>query len=173
MTEIVILVDENDNQIGTGEKIEVHRKALLHRAISIIILNKDGDMLLQKRAKSKYHAGGLWSNACCTHPRPGERTIEAAHRRLKEEMGFDAELEELFTFKYRAELDHGLTEHEMDHVFMGEYNGRICPDPNEADGYSWESVKFVAEDMKKYPEKYTPWFRMIFDELVKRGYILK
>src|SRR3989338_1121038 len=127
MNENVILVDERDNPIGVAEKLEAHRTGKLHRAISVCVFNSNGEMLLQKRAKDKYHSGGLWTNTCCGHPRSGEKTQEAAVRRLKEEMGFECELQEILQFTYKVKLDHGLWEHEVDHTFRGVYDGEIHP----------------------------------------------
>jgi isopentenyl-diphosphate Delta-isomerase len=168
MAEMLILVDENDNQVGTGEKMDVHRKGRLHRCFSVFVYDAQGRVMLQKRAASKYHSGGLWTNTCCSHPRVGEDLEEAVHRRLVEEMGFDCALEEVFTFIYRAELDHGLTEHEFDHVFVGTYDGELTPNPEEADGYTWETPEFIAADMKRHPERYTVWSIIAFDKLIER-----
>ncbi len=168
MTEMLILVDENDNQVGTGEKMEVHREGKLHRCFSIFIFNSNGHMLLQKRAKSKYHSGGLWTNSCCSHPRDKEELKEAIHRRLEEEMGFDCEMKKIFTFIYKAELDHGLTEHEYDHVYVGTYDGNITPNPEEADGYEWEDIDTINKDIEKRPESYTVWFKIAFARLLEK-----
>lgn len=173
--EEVILVDENDNSIGTCEKIEAHRNGgKLHRAFSVFIFNSRGEMLLQKRSIKKYHFGGLWTNACCSHPRPGEKIEDAAHRRLKEEMGFDCPLKKIFSFIYKATFKNGLTEREFDHVFIGFYDGDVKPNPNEADGYAWIDVnelkKDIIENPKKYPdfpEKYTPWFKKAFERVIE------
>src|SRR5687768_14206462 len=127
----VILVNEQDEPVGTMEKLEAHQKGLLHRAFSVFVVNKNGEMLLQQRAQDKYHSGGLWTNTCCSHPLPGENVLDASHRRLMEEMGFDCPLREIFSFTYRAEFDNGLTEHEFDHVFFGEYDGEVIPDTAE------------------------------------------
>src|ERR1700754_609781 len=135
--EEVILVDEHDTPLGTLEKIEAHQKALLHRALSVFIFNRKGEMLLQQRARGKYHSAGLWTNACCSHPRPGEDTREAAFRRLREELGFTTFLEKMFHFTYKAELDNGLTEYEFDHVFVGVYDQDIHPDPEEVSDYRY------------------------------------
>ena len=135
----VILVNEQDRQTGTMEKMEVHQKAILHRAFSVFIFNDKGEMLLQKRAVKKYHSGGLWTNTCCSHPQPGEDTLEAAGKRLQEEMGFNTTLNKAFTFIYKAELDNGLTEHEFDHVFIGNFNGEVQPDPEEVEDYCYQS----------------------------------
>ena len=168
MTEILILVDENDNQIGTGEKMAVHRAGTLHRCFSIFIVNSRGHLLLQKRAKSKYHSGGLWTNTCCSHPRDKESLEESIHRRLVEEMGFDCEMKEVFTFIYRAELDHGLTEHEYDHVYIGKYDGVISPNPEEADGYEWEDIETIRKDIKTNSGRYTVWSKIAIEKLLEK-----
>jgi isopentenyl-diphosphate Delta-isomerase len=168
MAQTLILVDENDNQVGTGEKMDVHRKGILHRCFSIFIFNSAGHVMLQKRAISKYHSGGLWTNTCCSHPRDGELVEEAIHRRMIEEMGFDCEMQKAFTFIYRAELDHGLTEHEFDHVYLGTYNGTVTPNPEEADGYEWEKVDTVMTDMKNNPGRYTVWSIIAFKKLLEK-----
>ncbi len=158
----VILVDEEDNQTGMLEKMEAHRQGLLHRAFSIFICNQNGEMLLQKRAISKYHSGGLWTNACCSHPFLNEDTGKAAHRRLKEELGFDCELEEIFDFIYEAPLDHGLTEHEFDHVFIGHYE--LLPEWNteEVSACEYFSVEEIQSWLQTMPEVFTAWFKIAF-----------
>nr|MDO8081962.1 isopentenyl-diphosphate Delta-isomerase [Candidatus Freyarchaeota archaeon] len=166
MNEMVILVDETDKEIGTEEKMKTHKEGKLHRAFSIFIFNSKGEMLLQKRAKSKYHSGGLWSNTCCSHPRPGEDVEQAAHRRLIEEMGFDCDLHESFDFVYRANLDHDLTEYEFDHVFIGKYDGEIKLNPEEAEDFKWVSMDAIKENVKKHPEKYTVWFKCALIEVL-------
>ncbi len=167
MEERVVLVDENDNEIGTEEKIRAHENGgKLHRAFSIFIFNSKGEMLLQKRAKSKYHFSGLWTNTCCSHPRPEEATEEAAHRRLKEEMGFDTELKEVFTFTYKAESESGLTEHELDHVFVGRFDGEPKPNPEEADDCKWVNVEGLQQDIKENPNKYSPWFKTALERVI-------
>ncbi len=162
--EYVILVDEKDNQIGTMEKIEAHEKALLHRAFSIFIFNDQGQLMLQQRAFKKYHSPGLWTNTCCSHQREGEDTLEAAHRRLVEEMGFDTDLEEKFAFVYKAAFDNGLTEHEFDHVLVGNYNNAPVLNPEEAANWRWVSLEEVKKDIDAFPQNYTPWFRIIFQK---------
>lgn len=154
----VILVNEQDEAIGTMEKMEAHRKGLLHRAFSVFIINDAGEILLQRRALEKYHSAGLWTNACCSHPYPGETTAAAAHRRLQEEMGFDCDMQEIFTFTYRAEFDNGLTEHEFDHVLLGTYNGNIYPNPSEVCDYHYLSSGQIMELMEKEPATFTIWF---------------
>jgi len=168
MEEMLILVDEQDRPRGAGEKMAVHRAGELHRCFSIFVFDDAGRVLLQKRATSKYHSGGLWTNTCCGHPRVGEETLAAAHRRLVEEMGFDCALDERFTFVYRTALDHGLTEHEFDHVYVGTYAGPLTPNPDEADGYDWLPLAEVVADMAARPERYTVWSRIAVDELARR-----
>ena len=158
--EQLILVDNHDKSIGIAGKEEVHRKGLLHRAFSVIIFNKTGEMLLQQRALSKYHSAGLWSNACCGHPRPGEETKAAAQRRLKEEMGFSCNLKERFSFIYRVELDN-LTEYEYDHVFTGVWEGVPQPAPDEAMDWKWIDMKELKSEIKKEPQKFSYWFKEI------------
>jgi len=164
--EKVILVDSEDKAIGTIEKIEAHEKALLHRAFSVFIFNEKEEMLLHQRASSKYHSGGLWTNACCSHPRENETTEEAAHRRLLEEMGFDCEIEEQFSFIYKAELDHGLTEHEFDHVFTGTYDGPINPNPEEVESYRYISMDSLQKEIEDYPALFTEWFKIAVQEFL-------
>lgn len=168
--EYVILVDEKDNELGLMEKMKAHEEARLHRAFSVFIYNKDKEIMLQRRAEEKYHSGGLWTNTCCSHPRKGEKTIDAAHRRLKEEMGFDTSIEEVFDFVYKAELDHGLTEFELDHVFIGEYNGEVNLNFDEVMEYMWISYDDLVEDMIDSPEKYTEWFKIIMETLNKMNF---
>lgn len=165
MPDEVILVDEQDNEIGTEEKLKAHQKGKLHRALSILVFNSKNEVLIQQRAKTKYHTPGLWTNTCCSHPRKGEKTKDAAHRRLKEEMGFDCELDEKFSFVYKAEFENGLTEHEYDHVFFGKFDGTPKPDPQEADDYKWVSMDELKKDIKTHPQKYTPWFMMILEKV--------
>ncbi len=168
MEEKVILVNKNDNQIGTLEKIKAHQQANLHRAFSVFIFNTKGEMLLQQRAKNKYHSAGLWTNACCSHPRPGEETEYAAHRRLQEEMGFDCKLEKTFHFIYKTAFDHGLTEHELDHVFIGQYNGAVVPNPVEVEDYKWINLESLKKQIKENPDIFTSWFKIAFDEVLNR-----
>ena len=167
MNEMVILVDKNDKEIGTEEKIKTHKEGKLHRAFSIFIFNSKGEMLLQKRAKSKYHSGGLWSNACCSHPRPGENLEQATHRRLKEEMGLVCDLQKAFHFVYKTNLDNNLTEYEFDHVFIGEYDGEVKINQNEAEDFKWVSIDALKEDVEKTPENYTVWFKTALSEVLK------
>ncbi len=165
MTDDLILVDEHDKQIGTAEKMRVHEKGLLHRAFSILVLNSKNEILLQQRAKSKYHCGGLWTNTCCSHPRNGELLDAATHRRLKEEMGFDCELKKTANFIYKVKFANGLTEHEHLHVFTGLFDGKCSPNPEEADDCKWISQEELRKDVEKNPEKYTYWFSLILEKL--------
>jgi isopentenyl-diphosphate Delta-isomerase len=160
--EEVILVNEQDEQTGTIEKMEAHRKALLHRAFSVFIFNSKGEMLLQRRAWQKYHSAGLWTNACCSHPRPGEETLQAAGRRLKEELGFTTRLEKIFTFTYRSEFGNGLTEHEFDHVFVGRFDQVFYPNTEEVSDHCFKTLDEIRADMGSDPAKYTSWFHLAF-----------
>ena len=161
MEERVVLVDEHDAELGTAEKQQAHREGRLHRAISVFVVDGAGRLLLQRRAAGKYHSGGQWTNTCCSHPRPGEPVDAAALRRLREEMGIAAELRPAFTFLYRADVGGGLTEHELDHVFVGRYEGDAHPDPDEVDGWRWVPVDELRADVDAHPERYTPWFRIV------------
>ena len=158
--ERVVLVDERDRETGAAEKLAAHASGKLHRAFSIFVFNSERQLLLQRRAKAKYHSGGLWSNTCCGHPRPGERTAEAARRRLREEMNFDCELRPAFEFLYRAEFENDLIEHEYDHVFVGEFDGVPAPDASEVEGWKWAGLDELRRDMSERPEAYTYWLRV-------------
>ena len=161
----VILVNERDEPTGAMEKIEAHEKGLLHRAFSVFIFNEHGEMLLQQRAPGKYHSPNLWTNACCSHPAPGEEVSAAAHRRLKEEMGFDTELEKAFAFTYRAEFENGLTEHEFDHVFAGRYDGPVNPDPHEVSRYRYINLRELRKELQEQPGQFTEWFKIAYPRL--------
>ena len=161
----VILVDEQDVQTGIMEKMEVHQKALLHRAFSVFIFNDTGEILLHKRADKKYHSGGLWTNACCSHPQPGEEILAAAEIRLQEEMGFCTILTKAFDFIYKAPFDNGLTEHEFDHVFIGTYNGDILPNADEVSNYCFKSMEEIKDSVQSHPKKYTEWFKIAFPKM--------
>ncbi len=161
----VILVDEHDVPIGTMEKMEVHQKALLHRAFSVFIFNGKGEMLLHQRAAKKYHSPGLWTNACCSHPKPGEDTLAAAELRLQEEMGFSTQLKKAFDFVYKAPFDNGLTEHEFDHVFIGNYVGIIKPNGEEVSDYCFKTVAEIKNSIQSHPQKYTEWFKIAFSKM--------
>ncbi|MBT8253621.1 MAG: isopentenyl-diphosphate Delta-isomerase [Flavobacteriaceae bacterium] len=164
MEEYVILVDENDNQIGLMPKLLAHEKALLHRAFSVFVFNDKNELMLQQRALHKYHSPGLWTNTCCSHQREGETNVEAGKRRLKEEMGFSTDLTETTSFIYTAPFDNGLTEHELDHVMVGQYNGEPQINPDEVAGWKWMDLEDVQKDIKANPEVYTAWFKIIFEK---------
>lgn len=165
MDELVILVDNNDNETGVMEKIQAHTQALLHRAFSVFIFNSLGDLMLQQRAFTKYHSPGLWSNTCCSHPKPGEVTEDAAHRRMIEEMGFDCDFKEAFSFIYKAPFDNDLTEHEYDHVFIGISDKKPALNKNEAVDYRMASMQTIREEMNADPERFSIWFRIAFDRV--------
>jgi isopentenyl-diphosphate delta-isomerase len=160
--QMIVLVDEADNEVGLMEKMEVHQKGLLHRAFSVFVFNSKNEMLLQRRAASKYHSGGLWTNTCCSHPYPGECVADAAKRRLHEEMGFTTELDFAFNFTYKASLDKGLIEHEFDHVFLGSYDGEVKLNFSEVGDYCFKTMNDLKQDLSIHPLKYTTWFRIAF-----------
>jgi isopentenyl-diphosphate delta-isomerase len=160
--EEVILVNQENEQIGTMPKMEAHEKALLHRAFSVFILNDNGEIMLQQRAASKYHSPLLWTNTCCSHQRVGESNLDAGKRRLQEEMGFVAELKELFSFIYKAPFDNGLTEHEYDHVMIGNFNMEPKINPEEVESWKWMLPELVKKDIADNPKEYTVWFKIIF-----------
>ncbi|TNE54512.1 MAG: isopentenyl-diphosphate Delta-isomerase [Bacteroidetes bacterium] len=159
--EQLILVDREDREIGTMPKMEAHRKGLLHRAFSVFVFNERDELLIHQRAKGKYHSPGLWTNTCCSHPRKSEGTKEAAKRRLMEEMGFECELKQGFSFIYRADLGNGLIEHELDHVFVGRWNGVPAPNAEEVAQVRWLKIPELLDEIQEEPERYTYWFREI------------
>ena len=163
----VILVDNNDNQIGLMPKLEAHEKGVLHRAFSVFIFNNHGELMLQRRALTKYHSPGLWTNTCCSHQRDGETNIISGKRRLNEEMGFDTELFEKTSFIYKAKFDNGLTEHEFDHVLVGSYNCSPIINSTEVDSWKWMSMENIKKDIKDHPDNYTAWFKIIFEKYYK------
>lgn len=163
--EMVILVDQNDQQVGLMEKMEAHEKAVLHRAFSIFIFNSKGEMLLQQRAFHKYHSPGLWTNACCSHPREGETLEQSTARRLEEEMGMQCQITKAFDFVYKADVGQGLTEHELDHVFLGETDQQPSINPDEVASWKYMKLEDLHQDMKSNPENYTVWFKIAFNEL--------
>lgn len=166
--EQVILVDHNDNEIGLEEKMKAHENGgKLHRAFSIFIFNKKGETMLQQRAETKYHGGGLWSNTVCSHPRKGETAVQAAHRRLKEEMGFDCDMHEVFEFEYEAKMDKGLTEHEYDHVIFGTYDKPPKPNKEEVQSWKWANLQELKKELAKNPKSYTPWVKIAIDDIIK------
>jgi isopentenyl-diphosphate delta-isomerase len=162
--EKVILVNEMDVQIGLMPKLEAHEKAVLHRAFSVFVLNKNKEIMLQQRAASKYHSPLLWTNTCCSHQRDGETNLVAGIRRLQEEMGFETDLKELFHFIYKAPFDNGLTEHELDHVMIGYYDNDPVINPEEVENWKWMSIESIKNDMLVNPNEYTIWFKIIFDK---------
>ncbi len=159
----VILVDELDNEIGLEEKIKAHKRGLLHRAFSIFIFNKKGELLLQQRAKSKYHSGGLWTNTVCSHPLPNEDIFNSTKRRLNEEMGFSVEVREIFSFIYKSEYENGLTEYEYDHVFIGYYDNDPIINKEEVEDFKWITIESLEKDIKENPKNYTTWFKKILE----------
>lgn len=169
MEERVILVDEQDREIGTAEKQQAHREARLHRAFSVFIFNQKGEMLVHQRAAGKYHCGGLWTNACCSHPRLGETVEAAAHRKLAQEMGFDTPLREAFSFTYKVPLDHGLHEHEFDHVLVGTYDGPVQPNPDEVQDVAWIAPEQLRDDVQQRPDRYTPWFKIALERVLRHA----
>ncbi len=162
--EKVILVNEQDEQIGLMPKMEAHEKAVLHRAFSVFIFNDANELMLQQRALTKYHSPGLWTNTCCSHQRDGETNIEAGKRRLMEEMGFVVDLKESIAFIYKAPFDNGLTEHEYDHVLLGKYNNAPKINTEEVADWKWMSLEDVKVDISLHPELYTAWFKVIFEK---------
>ncbi|MBL8031582.1 MAG: isopentenyl-diphosphate Delta-isomerase [Candidatus Doudnabacteria bacterium] len=168
MQEHIVLVNEQDEQVGTEEKLRAHELGLLHRAFSIFVFNSRGELMLQQRALHKYHCGGLWTNTCCSHPRVGEGTAAAAHRRLQEEMGFDCELREVFSFVYKVPFANGLTEHEFDHVFVGTYDADPVLNPEEAAAWKWISPTDLQAAIAKDPDNYTYWLKVALPDLLQR-----
>lgn len=165
----VILVNELDVEVGFADKIDAHKQALLHRAFSVFIFNSKGKMLLQKRAFDKYHSAGLWTNACCSHPKPGEELVIAAKRRLSEEMGINVVLEKAFDFIYKTEFNNGLTEYEFDHVLIGKSDSEIKPCTKEVADYCFKKIEEVEVELELHPQKYTEWFKIAFPK-VKQVY---
>lgn len=164
--ERVILVNDQDEVIGTEGKTRAHLLGTLHRAFSVFVVNAAGQLLLQKRALTKYHSRGLWSNTCCGHPRPHETISHASRRRLREEMGFETNLKEVFSFIYRAKLEDGLIENEYDHVLIGFFQGVPKPDPAEISEWRWVDLSDVSGDLKENPKQYSYWFRICFDQIL-------
>lgn len=160
----IILVDEQDEEVGSGEKMSVHKTGLLHRAFSIFVFNDKGEMMLQRRALDKYHSAGLWSNTCCSHPRPGEKTMDSAHRRLREEMGFDCDLSEKSSLTYKANLGD-LFEHEFDHIIFGKYDDEPKLNKDEVCDWKWIGVNEVKKDVLDNPNRYTYWFKAALEKI--------
>lgn len=167
---MLIAVDRHDRETGRVEKMRAHRDGVLHRAFSIFVFDRADRVLLQRRARGKYHSAGLWSNTCCSHPRAGESLLDAAHRRLREEMGFDCGLEAVFSFVYRATLGAGLVEHEFDHVLVGRFVGAPAPDEREVEDWRWATVPTVQSQLAANPGAYTAWFKLALDGLLVRGF---
>lgn len=165
MEEQVVLVDANDNVLGTMGKMQAHQEGQLHRAVSVFVTNSANELLLQKRSSTKYHSPGLWTNTCCTHPRPGETYADCAARRLREEMGFTCELTPAFSFIYKGDVENGLTEHELDHVFLGRYDGQVHFDPSEVEDCTFVPLAKVSERLRESPQDFTIWFRAIFERV--------
>lgn len=165
--ENVILVTESDEEIGVAPKLDAHRTGQLHRAFSIFVEDPEGHLLLQRRAKGKYHSAGLWANTCCGHPRPGEPSVDAASRRLREEMGLHCKLDHRSSFTYRAELGNGLVEHELDHVFTGLSVEDPNADPLEVSEWKWMSPDDIRAWMARDPDAFSAWFPQAFSEFSK------
>jgi isopentenyl-diphosphate delta-isomerase len=159
----VILIGADDVAVGTAGKLDAHRRGLKHRAISVLVRNSGGEFLLQRRSPAKYHSGGLWTNACCSHPLPGESAADAARRRLAEEMGFSCKIEPLFVFQYNMPVPGGLIENELVHVFGGRHDGAIKPDPAEVSEWKWVRFTDLVADLRAHPDAYTVWFRQYLD----------
>lgn len=165
--EKVILVNEKDEQIGLMPKMEAHEKALLHRAFSVFVFNEKNELMIQQRAHEKYHSPGLWTNTCCSHQREGESNIDAGKRRLQEEMGFSTDLKDTISFIYKAPFENGLTEHEFDHILVGKFEGEPDLNPAEVSDWKWMSLEELRDDMARNPDRYTEWFKIIFDKYYK------
>lgn len=170
--EEVVVVDSTDKEIGVLEKLEAHKLGKLHRAISVLVFNAKGELLLQKRAEDKYHSSNLWTNTCCSHPRPLEDIAQAARRRLKEEMNIDTDLKWNFSFEYKTNFENGLIENELDHVFIGESNQIPVPDPAEVSDWKYVNMEELKMDMKKKPTEYTHWFHIIMDKIIGKKTII-
>ena len=164
MAEYILTVDEQDRETGYMEKMEVHKKGILHRAFSVMIFNNEGEVLLQRRAKGKYHSPGLWTNSCCSHQKEGETLAEAVSRRIREELGITCGCREVFKFKYFVEFDNGLIEHEIDHVFIGQYSGNVFPKKDEVEEVCWISLDKLNKEMMEHPEDFTYWFKILMKQ---------
>jgi len=167
MEERVILVDESDREIGLEEKLEAHRQGKLHRAFSIFVFNPEGQILLQKRSTKKYHSDGLWTNTCCSHPRPGEPMEQEVRRKLLQEMGFECDLQRIFSFTYKVEFKNNLIENEIDHVFIGRYDGSPKPNPDEVDDWKWMDLEILINDVKTNPGIYSYWLKICIDQVLE------
>ncbi len=169
MIENVILVDENDQEVGVMEKMQAHKEAVLHRAFSVFLWNENNELLLQKRQVDKYHCGGLWTNTCCSHPKVDETLAQAVERRLREEMDIACDTNWMYSFVYKADLGNGLFEHEFDHVYFGEYSGDPSPDANEVEDWKYMGIDALKQDILENPDHYTPWFKIILKEVLAKG----
>ncbi len=169
MMEKVILVDTEDNQVGLMEKMQAHREAKLHRAFSVFLWNENNELLLQQRQLDKYHCGGLWANTCCSHPREGEELVDAVNRRLEEEMGIACDTSWIYSFIYKADLGEGLFEHELDHVFFGTFSGEPKLNVTEVADWKYISIDELKKDIAAHPSQYTPWFKIILNEVLEKG----
>ncbi len=159
----VVLVDPEDKEIGVAEKMDAHEGGgQRHRAFSLFILNSSGELLLQRRAQAKYHGGGLWANSCCGHPSPGADLAESAKQRLDEELGFSTSVHHLGTVLYRVPFDNGMTEWELDHLFVGNYDDDVIPNPDEVGEWKWVDVNWLVKDLEERPDSYVPWLPEIF-----------
>lgn len=165
--EYVVLVNQDDRPLGTLEKMEAHERGVLHRAFSVFIFNSKGELMLQQRALDKYHSPGLWTNTVCSHPRVNETPLQAAHRRLEEEMGFDCDVKEVFSFVYKADVGDGLTEHEYDHVFFGFSDQLPVPNPDEVENWKYMKMADIIADVAMHPDDYTIWFKIALKEVKK------
>lgn len=163
----VILVDRNDRKIGVEEKMKAHNRksGRLHRALSVFVFNKNGETMLQQRTMGKYHSKGKWSNTCCSHPMPGENVMTAAHRRLREEMGFDCRMRKVFEFPYEADVGNDLREREYDHIIFGRYEGKPKPNRREVKDWRWMSLRELRSSIRRNPSRFTPWLRLMIDEV--------
>ncbi len=163
----VVLVDSTDKELGIMEKMQAHQQGVLHRAFSVFIMNDNKELLLQKRASSKYHSPGLWTNTCCSHPQQGEAVLDAGQERLHQEMGFTVPLTALFSFIYQAQFDNNLIEHELDHVLLGNYNEAPVINSSEVDDYKWMGLPELHTDIKANPQMYTVWFKIVFEQFLQ------
>lgn len=167
MEELLILVDENDKELGEMEKLSMHQQGLLHRAFSIFVFNSKGEFLIQQRADEKYHSAGLWSNTCCSHPRKGESTVYGCNRRLEEEMGLKCDLEFKFSFTYKIQLEDGLTEHEFDHVYFGISDESPILNVNEVKAWKYISLNNLKQQIEMFPQLYSAWLKICLPKVIE------
>lgn len=166
--DLLILVDDQDRELGVQDKLSVHQQGLLHRAFSVFVFNSNADLLMQQRADDKYHSPGLWTNTCCSHPRPGEVTLEACKRRLMEEMGIVCELEFSFSFLYKCSFENGLTEHEFDHVYVGQTDELPIINSDEVKAWKYISIDALQNEISLHPDSYTEWLKICLPELLEQ-----